>query len=571
MAAVTALRGTNNKMDPSIYLTLLTWLCLPLTTALAILCSVYGRAYDLLLRRDPKSNPNHRTILISGSSPSATSLASALKSSGHHVMGTNHTPSSSRTSTSFETIHKLYSKLQWKRRRITLNLLGIKIQFNVSLPVPLRPKLVRSMELAQEILSVILREKPDIWVPCPSSDLGDNRLVFQQAIETVRSHSPIGILQPDIDTAEMLTDESAFTEFVEQLEVDIRAPAYHVVTCRDEIHKRLAANYKITRWELEEDLEARVATPTKKSGFEDFAKRRYTWPPQGTVTPPESNKNSPIQVDHLHSTSYGKVILPLSSSNATYQCVAGMSISQDRPWIMREIISGQKITAHLLVIKNEPRAFVASLPNITINGTEEAEIIPTTSSLHRPLFSFAKAFANSLPEETSSFLTIDFVVSGRVSSVGTCNTIFATACSVGARTNSVALLTVSDAGSANIANAISDLVSSMNDNHDPQGESSSEAFWRHKAIIPPPPQPRPPTMLRGVYSFFPALLTLVALPFSRIFTNEGSILAFIEDLLLFCEKALLWKDDLFDPRDPWRWWWEWNARQPFALLVKLLG
>lgn len=568
MAAVTAFRGTNNTMDPRVYLTLLTWLCLPLTTTLAVLCTVYERTHHLLIRRAPKSNPNHRTILISGSSPSATSLARYLKSSGHHVIGTSLPPSSARISTSFKNVHRLYDKLQWKRRQTTVVLLGIKIQFEISLPVLLRPKPARSMELAQDILSVVQREKPDIWVPCPSLYLRDDGLAFQQAVETVRAHSPIGILQADVDTAEMLTDESAFTEYVEQLEIGIRASEYHTVTSRDEIHKLLATNHNIARWELEEDMEATVATPTKKLGFEDSAKRRYTWPPQDTMTPPESSKNSPTQAIHLHPTTYGKVILPLSSTNATYQCVAGMAISQDHPWIMREIISGQKITSHLLVINNELRAFVASLPNSTITGIEEAEIIPTTSSLYRPLFSFAEAFTNCLPEDTSSFLSIDFVVSGRVTNVGTCNTIFATSCFVGAQSNGVALLTISAAASANVGNAIADLVSS--DDHDAYPEGS-ETSWRSKAVVLSSSLTRPSPTLRGVYSFLPALLTLVLLPFMQIFTGDGSILAFFEDLLSFCEKPLLWKEELFDFRDPWPWWWEWNVRKPFDLLAEMFG
>lgn len=484
------------------------------------------------------------------------------------MIGTNVAHSFASLSTSLMNLPRLYRKLQWKKRRIALALLGITIKFDIGLPLLARPKPARSMEVAQETLAVIQREKPNIWVPCPSSNPMENGLAFQQAIETVRAHSSIGILQTDIDTAEMLTDESAFTEYVEQLEIDIRAPAYHVVTSRDGIHKLLAANHNIAKWELEEDTEATAATPTKKLDFEDLVKRRYTWSPQDTMTPPESNKNSPTQAVHLHPQTSGKVILPLSSTNATYQCIAGISISPDRPWIMREIISGQKITTHLLVIKNELQAFVASLPNTTIAVTEEAEIIPTTSSLYRPLFSFAEAFTNSLPEDTSSFLSIDFVISGRVTSVGTCNTIFATGCFVGPRESSVALLTISKAGSANIANAIATLVSP--DHRDAHSESSDDS-WKHKAVVLSSSLPRPPTMLRGVYSFFPALLTLVVLPLSRITTSDGSVLAFLEDLLLFCEKALLWKEELFDFRDPWPWWYEWNMRRPLALLVELLS
>ncbi|TLD32486.1 glutathione synthetase atp-binding protein [Venturia nashicola] len=551
-------------MDPRFYLTLLTWLCLPLTTILAVLCSAYGRAHQLLARRAPKSNPNHRTILVSGSTPSAISLLRSLKSSGHHVIGTNFAPSSTRISTLFKTVHRFNDKLQWKKRRITLVSLGIKIQCDISLPLLLKSQPARSVELAQDMLSVIQREKPDIWVPCSSPDVMEDGMAFRQAIETVREQSPISILRTDIDTAEMLTDESAFTEYVEQLETDIRAPAYHVVTSRDEIHTLLTSNYKIVKWELEVDLEATVATPTKKSGFEDLAKRRYTWPPQDTITPPESSKNSPVQAVHVHPTTFGKINLPLSSKNATYQCVAGLSISHDRPWVMREIISGQKITTHLLVIKNEIQAFVASLTNTTITGTEEAETIPVTSSLHRPLFAFAEAFTSGLPEETSSFLSIDLVISGRMTSTGTCNTIFATGCSVGTRANAVALLTISQANSANLANALTELVPSNDQNGHLAG---SKASWRVQAVVLPSTLPP----LRGVYSFFPALLTLAVLPFLRMCKGEASVLAFLEDLLLFCEKTLLWKEELFDVMDPWPWWFEWNIRRPLLLLVEMAG
>ncbi|QDS72158.1 hypothetical protein FKW77_004478 [Venturia effusa] len=397
----------------------------------------------------------------------------------------------------------------------------------------------------------------------------DNGLALQQAVETVQAQSSTGVLQTDFDTAEMLTDESAFTEYVEQLETDIRAPAYHSVISRDEIHKLLSTNHKIARWELEEDWEATVATPTKKSSLEDSARKRYTWPfgpPQDAMTPPESSKNSPILTVHVHANTHGKVILPLSSSNATYQCVASMAISHYRPWIMREIISGQKITAHLLVVNNELRAFVATLPNSTVIGNEEAEIIPSTSSLYRPLFSFAEAFTNGLPEDTSSFLSINFVVSGSVTDVGTCNTIFATSCLIGLQPNSTALLTISTASSANIANSVASLI--FPNDRGAQHPEETDTSWRHKDVILSSSSPRPSPTLRGVYSFFPALLTLFISPLIQIFTGDGSILSFFEDLLMFCERTLLWKEESFDIRDPWPWWWEWNIERPCHLLVE---
>lgn len=555
-------------MDLRVCLTLLAWLLLPLTTTVAVICSIYGRIYDLINLRASRPNPDRRTILVSGSSPSAASLARSLKHGGHHVIATNLTgspPSSTHISASLKSFYRTYNKAQWKRRRVTLSLLGIKVQFDISLPLLSSPNPARSIELAQEMLSALQREKPAIWIPCPP-DFRQNGMDFQQAIETVRAHSPISILQADLDTAEMLTDESAFTEYVEQLEIDIKAPEYHMVTSRDEIHKLLAMHQRIARWELEEDLEATVATPTKKMGFEDSANRRYTWPgpPNDTVTPPQSSKNSPTQ--YVHPMTYGKVILPLSSTNATYQCVAGMSISHDRPWIMREIISGQKITAHLLIIHNELQAFVASLPNSVIGGGEEAEIIPSTSSLYRPLFSFAKAFTHNLPENTSSFLSINFVVSGRVTAVGTCNTIFATSCLIGPQPNALALLTVSETSSANVAHAILELVSTDDQDAFPK---SSDKTWRRKAVVLSSSSKHSPPTLRGVFSFFPALLSLVVFPLLSLVTGSGTLLAFCEDFLSFCEKMLLWREELFDFREPWVWWWDWNVRRPFVFLTEL--
>jgi hypothetical protein len=573
MAVVTAFSHTNNTMNARVYLVVLAWLLLPLTTTHAVLCSFYGRTYNLLHRGARKSRPNHRTILISDSSLSAVSLARSLKASGHHVIGaalTRSTFSSTRFSASFDSFHRLQNKLQWQRRQIPLVLFGIKIKFAITLPLLFQPVPLKSMELAQEMLSLIQRQEPDLWIPCSSSYLGANETDIQQAIEAVRGHTSIGILQADLDTAEMLADEAAFTEYVEQLEIDIRAPEYHIVTSRDEVHKIVATNQSISRWELEEDLDATVATSTKKLDFEDVSKRRYTWPgpPKDTMTPPHSSKTSPTQA--VHPMTYEKVVLPLHSTNATYQCVAGMAISHEHPWIMREIIFGQKITAHLLVIHNELRAFVASFPNETTTFGEEAEVIPTTSSLCRPLLLFAEAFTNSLPEETSSFFSINFVVSGVATTVGTCNTIFATSCFVGPQSAAPTLLTLSEGQLALVAGAITDLASSATDDTSSHA-SGSNAPWSSKAVVFPPSVNRSSTTLRGVYSFYPALLDLVILPLFRLFMGSGTVLSFFEDMLSFCEKVLLWKEELFHFTDPWPWWWEWNVRQPLMLFAEVFG
>jgi hypothetical protein len=569
MAVVAALCHTNTTMRPRVYLVLLAWLLLPLTTTLAVLCSFYGRTYNLLHRGAITRRTSHRTILISGSSPSAISLSRSLKASGHHVIGTNliRLPlSTTRFSDLFQSVRRSYSTLQWQTRQTTLVLFGIKIRLDIRLPSLWQSSFTEGMVLAQEILLLIQRENPDLWIPCSTSDLWANEVNIQQRLEAVRGHSSIAILQADIDTAEMLTDEAAFTEYVEQLEVDIRAPEHHVVTSRDEVHKILATNQGKTKWELQEDLDVTVATPTKTPDFEDMSRRRHTWPgpPKGAMTPPYSNKNSPTQA--VHPVTHGTVVLPLHSINATYQCVAGIAISKDHPWIMREIISGQKITAHLLVIHNELRAFVASLPNGIICG-EEAEVIPTSSSLYRPLFSFAEAFTSSLPEGTSSFFSVNFVISGVATTVGTCNTIFATSCLVGPHLVGSILLTLSEGQSAIVAGAIEDLISSRTNDVNSHA-SGSDTAWTSKAAVLSSPNSRVSTTLRGVYSFYPALWSLIIVPLLLVLTGSASILSFFEELLSFIEKVLLWKEELFDVRDPWPWWWEWNVRQPLVLFAK---
>jgi len=390
-------------------------------------------------------------------------------------------------------------------------------------------------------------------------------------MQIVQRRALCAVLHADQDTTEMLTDESAFAEYIELLETGIRVPDSRAVTSRDELHRVLAA-CPDSRWQLEDMFDAsasgsETATEDEVAEVDASTKKRWTWPlsPKSQRTDSDEAKDTDSNSMQLMSR---KITLPLYSTNATYHCIAGMSISPDHPWTMRETIVGRTITTHLLVIRNHLHVFVASLPSKSpLSGAGEAEILPSTSLLHKPLALFAESFVANLPEDTSSFLSIDFIVSGTATTMGNISTLFPISCSVGVHPTAPTLMIECSNQAEKMANAVLAVVTSE---YLPGRSKRNTSTSSSTAVALLAPSSIFATSLssRGVYSFYPALMSLLVLPLLHALTGSNSFKSASEDMLSFFEKLLLWQEDLSPLEAPWFWWWEWHVRLPFAYFAE---
>lgn len=546
----------------------LAWCLLPLTTVLATILSAYSYGQFVIYKATPSSQK--RKVLITGSSSASIALARTLRALGNDVIGADYHRfpfiSTARFSNAYRSFHNLYKEGKWQppKRKMVLEGFGVRIEVTVSPPRfwHTRP----SFGFKQDIIVLIEREKPDLWIPCPSShNIGAEEVA--KATEAVRRRALCKVLQAEEDTAEMLTDESAFGEYVEQLETGIKVPEFKIVTSRDEVHKLLAA-YPDLSWELEYSPQSPTSgSETAKEEEEEIelndekSKRRWTWP-----VPPKSSVNE-TYLKNLPSPPATKLVVPLRSKNATYHTIAGMTISPEHLWTMREKISGQAITLHLLIVRNRLRAMEACVLRGGDNsGLQEAELVPSTSLLHKPLSHFAEAFTASLPDDTSSFLSVDVIVSATATTMGVINTIFPTSCSVGVHATTPLLMAGSLEQREKIARAIMDMATPTS----PKKSGKRKSVESNGSTLTPvksPPEMTTSTRVLGTYSCYPALLHLVVVPFFSLFTRTCTLQHFLQSTLTFCEKCLLWQDDLYSIRDPWPFWWEWNIKVPFLYLA----
>jgi hypothetical protein len=511
---------------------------------------------------------------MTGSSPATISLARALHAAGNDVIGADYTRfpflPPARFSNAFKSFQNLYKQRKFQRPQKTMAFAILGIRIELSVPNLFSGKASAQSGYSQDIIGLIQKERPDLWIPptlSHSQSVGNHTT---RAIGSVQQRALCNILHADVDTTEMLTDESAFAEYVEQLETGIRVPDSRIVASRDEVHRVLMA-CPDSKWELE-DLSQSVAS-SETANDNDYVhsggtdKRRWTWP-----VPPNPRKKF---LDDTHGQdaknvpmmSSGKVVLPLHSKNATYHCIAGMLISPDHPWTMREVVTGQSITAHLLVVRNRLRSVIASLPRENpLFGTNEHELVPTSSLLHKPITMFAEIFAINLPEDTTTFLSINFIVAGTATTMGTINTLFPTSCFVGIHPAAAILAIGSPYQTEIIVQAITE-AANLRYSYNYEKEKRAEAANNAVALVPAINDAANLAGARGVYSFYPSLLTLVLLPLLDIFTRAGSFKAFYEGVLILGEKVLMWQDDIFSMRDPWPWWWEWHVRVPLDYLA----
>jgi hypothetical protein len=558
----------NVQVDHSVPLVLLAWFFLPLATTLAVFCTAYNRTLRFLsLRAEPGHNKSGKKILITGSSPEAITLANAFHAAGNRVIGADYTRfpliSSAQISTAFTSYHNLYKQRYGGKEQKKRVLEGFGIRLEISSPFGWLWSPHSNLHLARDVVALIEREKPDLWIPCSSSHSALTPDDITKAVQSVRQRAICAILHAEEDTAEMLTDESAFAEYVEQLETGVRVPEFKTVTTRDEVHRILAAVPE-SRWELQYNgptSGSETAVEDDESRVDGGDRRRWTWPPpRPSSINSESGDGSQPQSPRLRSTS--RVVLPLRSRNATYHAIAGLLISPEHPWTMRESVTGQSITGHLLVVRNRLRGFAATLPQRGgIHGeAAEAELLPSTSLLSQPFQSFAEAFTASLPEDTTSFININFVVVGTATTMGTINTIFPVSCSVGVEPSAPALLMGSSDHAQMVVRAIFDAPSPKHGNGK-RSTSDSRSMVNLGA-----PEKSSSLGVRGLYSLYPALLA-VLLPLLRYIAGVGDFVDFSGSLLSSCEKLLLWRDAMFSVRDPWPWWWEWHVRLPLQYVV----
>ncbi|KAF1991930.1 hypothetical protein K402DRAFT_388484 [Aulographum hederae CBS 113979] len=572
----------DRKTAESLLFVLLTLYLLPAITFVVILLSSFHRFTRLIFaRKRPLRANERRKILLTGSSPSTVTLAHILHAQGHHVTHAEYERfpllTATRFSNAVRSFHNLYSSSSRRKKRawIEFSLFRhIKTRFEIDLPSVFTGSKVKTSTFASDILALVQREKPDIWIPSSviSRDVHSSSVL--EAAAAVEEHTECHTLHSDRDTAEMLTDEVAFSEFVEQLETGVRVPTVRNVDSRDQIHRLLAsstttgAKWKLTPLVEPESANALSVIPEANESEEGDGS------PKAKKSPSSRNKRdsgyysdspSPPSKIPWNASPNKTVFLPLSHKDATFHLIASLPISRHSPWQIRELVTGQKVTVNALILKNNLSAFVASFHRkAAAEGLEESEFIPSTSQLHTSLLNFSQAFVAGLPPDTSTGLALHFVVSGTVTRSGTVSTIFPTSCAIGTHEWVSALASPESPQARTIVRKMLDLPSLSGFAADTETNGGRDDVSRMR-----PPAAHGP---RGLYLFLPSLFHMVVLPLLRdLWHLKFWDVCTMESVLSFWDRALLWEDELFDRRDAWVWWWEWGVKRVVERVLGLGG
>ncbi|KAK8151643.1 hypothetical protein BC567DRAFT_56783 [Phyllosticta citribraziliensis] len=339
------------------------------------------KTYQTLHRRRVRDSLSHSRpkVLITGfSSPAALFLARAFCAAGHVVVAVDYErprfTSSARIS---RAVHTFYT-----------------LSASASAPALARRQadgdVMRSSSSDHRLLSIVLHERPDLWISC-DDDWGADLAVLKRVLDHQASlPQPLikcRVVAPDQDILRLAGDQVAFADYVRGLGSALRAPEVYVVKSRHDLHWILSGGKNTKKF-----LASRLDPRDGEAGF--------------------------------------SILLPRPTINDTYNCVAELDISKTSPWLLRELVHGEAYQAHVLLGDGQVVSFVVSRPvSSAEDGTRIA--VPPGSPIQKTLLGFTQAFAAALPDHPLTHLNIDFILSAAATDTGMAYRAYPMACSAG--------------------------------------------------------------------------------------------------------------------------------------------
>ena len=351
----------------------------------------------------------------------------------------------------------------------------------------------------QDLLSTIRREKVDLWVSCSgvASAVEDG-----QAKEVIERRTPCRSIQFDVKTTETLHEKHSFIQYTKRLALP--APETHDVTSRTAVHRIL--NHSEDKHYI-----------LKSVGVDDASR--------GDLT-----------------------LLPRSSLSETYQHVANIKISEEKPWVLQEFIQGEEYCTHALVVDGEVKVFVAC-PSSELLMHYEA--LHPRSPLSKAMLKFTKEFVARSRAGMTGHLSFDFLVDETTSEKGLEKILYPIECNPRAHT---AVVLFEKYSAEMTQSYLAALAHEMN--------GAVNGVKEHVVV---------PTYPAKYYWVGHDLVSLVLHPFLRVLiASPGSLRELFEGLYLFIQHLLFWKDGTYEIWDPLPWWWLYHVYWPGQFLACIL-
>jgi len=226
------------------------------------------------------------------------------------------------------------------------------------------------------ILSIIQREKVDLWISCSSvvaavEDGQVVRLAEKQAKEQGRKFEAVQFRE---DVVEKFHEKDKFIDYIESLGLPI--PESHRCT-----HPGEALD--VLMGELHR-------TPTKS----------------GRTAPRRQFIMKPIGVDDKARNNM-MTLLPFKTPDATAQYIHSLNISKENPFQLQQFIKGNEYCTHALVIRGKVKAFT-SCPSLEL--LMHYEPLPASSPLSKKMLEFTERVCKDGGETFTGHLSFDFLV-----------------------------------------------------------------------------------------------------------------------------------------------------------------
>lgn len=352
------------------------------------------------------------------------------------------------------------------------------------------------------LLRVVKREKVDLWVSCSgvASAVEDG-----EAKEVIERRSSCRAVQFDVATTSMLHEKNTFIEETQRLGLPV--PETHKVTSRDAVHKVLHHT-------------KRKSYIMKSVGVDDAVR--------GDMT-----------------------ILPRRTVSQTYDHVAQLPISSQKPWVLQQFIKGKEYCTHSLVVEGEVKAFVAC-PSAELLMHYEA--LPSDSALSRAMLAFTREFVERGGKNMTGHLSFDFLVDENVSEKGAELVLNPIECNPRAHT-AVVLFT---GQGQEMAKAYLSLLS----NNMINGNGHAMGAAEERIVSPVEPA--------KYYWVGHDLINLVLLPLLRLLQGRIRLSEWIRGCSDFLTHLLFWRDGTFTIWDPLPWWWLYHVYWPGQFLACIL-
>lgn len=376
---------------------------------------------------------------------------------------------------------------------------------------------VGAQAYSNRLLEIIRRENVDIWVSCSgvASAIEDG-----YAKELVEELTRCKAIQFDVATTERLHEKHNFIEYVRDLGLSV--PDTYTVRSKKALMRVLHDNAGSGKQYV-----------LKYIGTDDSVR--------GDMT-----------------------LLPLRTTEQTEAHVSKLSISDDRPWVLQQFISGPEYCTHALVIAGQVKAFVAC-PSSELLMHYIA--LPPKSNLTQSMLRFTREVAAAGGSSFSGHCSFDFLVDEHDAVAGMREDgkdvkLYPIECNPRAHT-AVALFK----NTPEMADAYMTLLDKTANTSAAKGKGDSRA---PNGLAKQPLFPIEPPK---IYWLGHDLISRLMLPILSLFVLQTDLSTAQHQLTEALEHLLSWHEGAFELWDPWPALWLYHVYWPaqFAIaLVQLL-